>query len=286
MTSSTTTNINEGGGISRMSNDDYETEYGTPRPKGDMRPPSDPLIAMGGEPFGPWTFTQAAAAAAAEFKRKFFATSRTEYRMGNKHVMKAFDDLEATIQRQGGTLDPSDVRMLKQAICRFRVRITVHDSTSLKGLEEMQRRCAAELVQQTALVQDMVSSPPAFAEFATIDAIAEFIQRNRDKKTDLAHWNTTLSTEIRRLTYERGDRVPSQHVQIARSSGITLQNILSPETIRRRFISLNALTKAIRADIEVFLTSEARGKDRATVVEQIKKSLAAAKKKPVVSAAH
>jgi hypothetical protein len=282
MTSST--NINEcgggGGGISRMSNDDYETEYGTPRPKGGVHPPC-------GEPFGPWTFTQAAALAAAEIKRKFFPTSRTEYRMGSKLVMKAFDELEAALQRQGGTLmSVSDFKLLKEAICRFRVRITVHDSTSLKGLEEMQQRCAAELVQHTAMVQGLADgtavSPP---EFATIDAKIEFIQRNWDKNRDLAHWNTTLSTEIRRLTYERADRVPSQHVQIARSSGITLQNILSPETIRRRFISLNALTKAIRSDIEVFLTSEARGKDRATVVQQIKKSLAAAKKKPVVSAA-
>jgi hypothetical protein len=74
-------------------------------------------------------------------------------------------------------------------------------------------------------------------------------------------------------------------VQLASSSGITLNNILSPTTIRRRFLSNSALTKAIRADLIVFLTSPARGKDRETIVQQIKKSLAAAKKKPVVSTA-
>lgn len=253
---------------------------GTPRPKGDMSPPSD----YHGMPFPPWTFTPAAAAAAAENKRKRFATSRTEYRMGNKHVMKAFDKLEATIQQQGGTLTPSDVQVLKQAICTFRVRIIVHDSKTFDELKEMKRRCAAELVEHTAMVQDLVTSRTTFD---TIDAAlihAENIITHQEKNTDLTHWSNALSTEIIRLTCEK-DRVPPQHVQLARSSGITLQNMLSPQTIRRRFVSLNALTAAIRSDVQEFLTSSARGKDRATVVEQIKKSLAAAKKKAKAKAA-
>ena len=274
-------NLAEETGIGRMSDTDYDVEYGTPRPKGDV-PPSDPQ----GVTFGPWTFSQAAAAAAAEHKSKRFTTSRTEYRIGNKHVLKAFDDLEATIQRQGGTLSSSDFRMLKQAICSFRVRIIVHDSITLAGLKKMQARCAHELVEHTAMVQAMANgtavSPP---EFATLDAKIEFIQRNWDKNVDLVHWNTALSNEIIRLVERGAERVPPQHVQLARSSGITLQNVLSPQTIRRRFISLSAMTTAIRADVQLFLTSEARCKDRATVVEQIKKSCVAAKKKPVVSAA-
>lgn len=252
---------------------DYDVDYGTPRPKegcGEQVPGTVPVPR--------WTFSQAAALAAAEIKRARFPKSRTEYRIGNKHVLKAFDDLEATIQRQGETLSSSDFRMLKQAICSFRVRIIVHDSTTLAGLTKMQAKCAAELVEHTAMVQAMANgtavSPP---EFATLDAKIEFIQRNWDKNVDLVHWNTTLSNEIRRMTYEPG--VPPQHVQLARSSGITLQNVLSSQTIRRRFVSLSALTIAIRTDVQEFLTSSARGKDRATVVEQIKKSCAAAKKK-------
>jgi hypothetical protein len=256
-----------------MSDADYDVEYGTPRPKGDV-PPSDPQ----GVTFGPWTFTKAAAAAAAEHKSKRFTTSRTEYRIGNKHVLKAFDDLEATIQRQGGTLAPSDVQLLKQAICSFRVRIIVHDSVTLAGLKKMQARCAHELVEHTAMVQAAAQGLTVPPEFATLDTKVEFIQRNWDKNVDLVHWNTALSNEIIRL--ERGaERVPPQHVQLARSSGITLQNVLSPQTIRRRFVSLSALTIAIRSDVQEFLTSSARGKDRATVVEQIKKSCVAAKKK-------
>jgi hypothetical protein len=72
------------------------------------------------------------------------------------------------------------------------------------------------------------------------------------------------------------ETVPSQHAQISRSSGLTLQNILSPETIRHKFVSLNALTKAIRSDLLVFLTNDSRAKDRAIVVQQIKESYAAA----------
>jgi len=275
--------------ICRMSDADYETEYGTPRPNGgDGEEGCGEAKVPGTVPVPRWTFSQAAALAAAEIKRKRFPTSRTDYRMGSKPVMKAFDELEATLKRQGGTLSLSDFKLLKMAICKFRVRIIVHDSVTLAGLKEMQAKCAAELVEHTAMVQAMADgtavSPP---EFATLDAKVEFIQRNWDKNNDLAEWKTTLSTEIRRLTYERADRVPSQHAQLARSSGITLSNILSPTTIRRRFLSSSVLTKAIRADLVVFLTSEARGKDRAIVVQQIKKSLAAAKKNPVVvSAAH
>jgi len=273
MATSTNATIECGAGIGRMSDVDYDAEYGTPRPKGGM-PPSDPEVVL----FAPWTFTQAAAAAAAENKRKRFVASRTEYRMENKHVLKAFEILEATIQREGGTLAPSDVRVLRQAICSFRVRIVVHDSITLAGLKKMQARCAHELVEHTAMVQAMAQGLTVPPEFATLDAKVEFIHRNREKNVDLVHWNTALSNEIIRL--ERGaERVPPQHVQLARSSGITLQNVLSPQTIRRRFVSLSALTIAIRTDVQEFLTSSARGKDRATVVEQIKKSCAAAKKK-------
>lgn len=280
MPSSTNTTIAGETGIGRMTDADYDVEYGTPRPKEGCGEPKVP----GTVPVPRWTFSQAAAASAAEHKRKRFTTSRTEYRIGNKHVLKAFDDLEATIQREGGTLAPSDVQLLKQAICGFRVRITVHDSITLVGLKKMQARCAHELVEHTAMVQAMANgtavSPP---EFATLDAKIEFIQRNWDKNVDLVHWNTALSNEIIRL--ERGaERVPPQHVQLARSSGITLQNVLSPQTIRRRFVSLSALTIAIRTDVQEFLTSSARGKDRATVVEQIKKSCVAAKKKAKAAA--
>ena len=281
MASSTNTTITGEPGIGRMSDTDYDVEYGTPRPKGDV-PPSDPQ----GVTFGPWTFSQAAAAAAAEHKSKRFTTSRTEYRIGNKHVLKAFDDLEATIQRQGGTLSSSDFRMLKQAICSFRVRIIVHDSITLAGLKKMQARCAHELVEHTAMVQAVAQGLTVPPEFATLDAKVEFIQRNWDKNVDLVHWNTALSNEILRMTTGGAERVPPQHVQLARSSGITLQNVLSPQTIRRRFISLSAMTTAIRADVQLFLTSEARCKDRATVVEQIKKSCVAAKKKAKAAAAH
>ena len=284
------TNMNTAGeiGIGRMSDADYDMEYGTPRPKGGEEGCGERVEPKIPATVPRWTFSEAAAASAAEMKRKRFPTSRTEYRMGSKLVMKAFDELEAAIQRQGETLSPSDFRMLKQAICRFRVRIIVNDSTTFVGLRAMQAKCAAELVEHTAMVQALAVSPP---EFETIDAKVEFIQRNWDKNADLVHWNTSLSTEITRLT-RGGERVPTQHVQLERLSGITLRNILSPQTIRRKFISLSAIANAIRADVQLFLTNETRCKDRVTVVQQIKKSCAAAaaaaaKNKAVVSdAAH
>lgn len=255
-------------------------EYGTPRPKGGVHHTSTHISTMVGEPFGPWTFTQTAAASAAESKRKRFPTSRTEYRMNNKHVAKAFDEVQAKIrqcQQDGSatTITMDDFKLLKDAICDFRVGIIVHDSMTLSDLKTMQVKCAAELVEHTAKIQALAASPCP-SELITIDAKIELMTIQNDKNNDLVNWKTTLSAEIYRLTYESGgNRVPSQHVQLASSTGIELRNILSPLTIRRRFISLDALTKAIRGDLVVFLTCPSRNKDRLTIVEQIKKQIIA-----------
>ena len=118
----------------------------------------------------------------------------------------------------------------------------------------------------------------------------ELIVSYKQKESDLKDWISALATEIRRIEpssgYGYGYRepppapaVPSQHVQIANSSGKTLRNILSRETIQRKFISLHTLTQAIRKDLLEFLTDECRHKDRAEVVQQIKASCLAAKTK-------
>jgi hypothetical protein len=227
-----------------------------------------------------WTFSQAAKASAMELKRRRSLTSsRTDYRMGaNLAVRHAFCDLE-----KKHAMTEADFNLLKQAIGNFRVRIVVHDSITIDELKEMQVKCAAELSESTVKVNALDALNPSF--MATSVRVAAFAKTCREKHEDLVELNRSITMEIYQMK-QKNERVPSQHAQIAHSSGITLQNILSGQTIRRRFLSLNALTRAIRSDLVAFLTNDARGSDRAIVVQQIKDSCTAAKKKTKAAITH
>lgn len=210
-----------------------------------------------------WEFSQAAKESAMELKHRRSLTSRTDYRMGaNIAVKKAFANLE-----KKHTMTEADFNLLKQAIGNFRVRIVVHDSITMDELKEMRAKCVAELSESTVKVNALDSLNPSFV--ATSTRIAAFAKTIREKHEDLVELESTITTEIFQMR-QKNERVPSQHAQIAHSSGITLQNVLSAQTIRRRFLSLNALTQAIRRDLVAFLTNDARRSDRAIVIQQIK----------------
>ena len=270
-------------GIGRMSDEEYEGEFSngggessTPRPG-----TSDNAAATRAASRAIWSFSQAAKASAVEIKRKRSPKSRTDYRMAaNVVIQRAFSALEKRLCEQRNSACPhpdvmseEDFGLLKQAIGNFRVRIVVHDSMTREELKQAQVKCVEDLAKSTETVKEFGLMPPSFTE-----RNATFIQTCLAKKEDLIHLNTAISAEIRRMT-QQNERVPSQHAEIARSSGITLQHVLSAQTIRRRFLSLNALTRAIREELQAFLTQDLRSDDRATVVQQIKDSCMAAKKK-------
>ena len=103
--------------------------------------------------------------------------------------------------------------------------------------------------------------------------------RAKDRHQDLKLWRMDISNELTRTEpkYNRQTgtldkpSVPSQHAQIP-AVAVVLRNILSPETIRRRFISLDTLTKQIGKDVAAFLSDESRHYDRMEVIHQIKES--------------
>jgi hypothetical protein len=234
MAATATATINEytGMGLSRMSDEDYSSEFGTPRPG------TREISAYTSR----WIFSQAAKTCARETKRKI--VSRTYYRMAaNKKVTDAIGSLEKSCNYGvGDEIPQADFRLLKKAIETFNVQIRVFDSVTVSDLVNMRMKAQLELVDDS-------------------------------ENKDLVQWITELSNEIRRVNTSRPTGVPSQQAQIMRSSGSTLCNVLSPETIRRKFISLEKLTSAIRTDLIEFLTSEFRKDDRATVVKQIKDSI-------------
>lgn len=222
------------------------------------------------------SFSQAAKHAAVALKRRRSPKSRTFYCMGaSRQVKHAFDDLE-----KRNEMKATDFQLLKEAISNFRVRLIVHDSKTFEELQQMRQQ---------------VQEEEKDAEHATYKAFMEVNHENRDiylntkdKYHDLKTWNAELSKEINRiepkynygfmLMQQQSDapKVASQHAQIAHTSGITLRNILRPETIRRTFISLNSLTHKIREEVSEFLKDTQRFKDRKEVVKQIKEDLAAA----------
>ena len=287
------------GGIGRMSDNEYDTEYqeyGTPRPttsssKTTGRDDDDDHHSdntnTDTETKIVWSFSQAAARYAAENKRRISAKTRSDYRMGaNSRVNRAFQELETKLERQqtSPTMTTSDFKLLKQAIENFRVRIIVHDSTTLAKLKE-------ELAETTTELDSIEAALISIAPTTNIEAYAaaytELLQTYKDKEYDLTDWSTALSSEIRRIEpskyiKETAAVVPSQHVQIDRASGRTLRNILTPQTIRRKFISLHKLTQTIRIELLQFLLEDSRSNDRAEVVRQIKQSCLAAKKQKQV----
>jgi hypothetical protein len=234
----TTSTINEytGLGLSRMSDEDYSSEFGTPRP-GTQEISADTAR---------WIFSQVAKKQARETKRKI--VSRTYYRMtANKKVIDAIGALEKSCSDEcsgSGEMTQDNFKLLKKAIEKFSVRIHVFDSLSVSDLVAMRAKFQKDLA-------DRENMTPI-------------------KEIDLTQWISELTGEIRRVNTSRPAGVPSQQAQIMRSSAMTLCNVLSPETIRRRFISLEKLTSAIRTDLIAFLTSESRKDDRAAVVKQIK----------------
>lgn len=221
-------------GLPRMSDEDYSSEFGTPRPGTDRQCAE---IAAG---TSRWIFAQVAKQQARETKRKI--VSRTYYRMAaNKKVTDAIGALEKSCSFSG-EMTQAEFQLLKKAIERFNVQIRVFDSVTASDLVDMRTKAQLELADDSG-------------------------------NKGLTQWIDELSNEIRRVNGSRPAGVPSQQAQTMHSSGMTLCNVLSSETVFRKFISLEKLTSAIRTDLIAFLTSESRKDDRAAVVKQIKESV-------------
>lgn len=243
-------------GLPRMSDEDYCSEFGgTPRPGSDRQQIAEATCK--------WLFSQMAKERARETKRK--VRTRTEYRMGaNAKVIQAFNTLNATLEAErqnpavasevmSEVMSDADFQLLKQGITNFRVRVKVHDNITLDELRQMRIACD---IRKNTMANSLSS----------------------DEVADLNYWSNALVEETRRLSFnvmrpcQHPPTVPSHHAHIMPSSGEALRNILTPETIRRRFISIDALAKTISTELVNFLTAPYRASDRKAVVEQIKES--------------
>lgn len=257
------------GGLGRMSDTDFEAEYSTPNTMttGTPRPgmnAEDTEARQDAAVKAMWTFSHAAKQFAVENKHLRTPKTTTKYCMAaGLKVATAFDELQREIKRSPSSMSQADFRLLKEAIGNYRAKFVVHDSSSIEDLRQMlletrKLETDAELATQKAFTDKSVG------EQAYLDA--------KDRYLDLKTWGDELAKEIRVISRTPIPGTPSQHARIGRATGIRLQNILTPETIRRTFISLNTLTMKIRSELVVFLTDEARHKDRHEVIKQIKQA--------------
>ncbi len=294
-------------GLPRMSDDEFETEFsaaaaattaavvGTPRPGTDD---AANAAAAATATAAIWSFSQAAKRAAVATKRRRSPKTRTCYFIFNRQVKVAFNELENQIKKTPELMSKEDFNLLKQGISNFRVKLDVCDGLTFNELRQLridvsQQEKAAELTTHNAFI-DRSKTPEG--EQVYLDAKQQYL--------DIKRWSDALAKEVAEcrpkpkytnignglfrhdLTSQQSGSetpagVPSQHAQIAPSSAKALYNILTPQTIRSRFISISSLTDQIRKDVVDFLKDNHRRKDRAEVVKQIKESCiakAAAKK--------
>jgi hypothetical protein len=256
--------------IVRMTDDnEFEREFGTPRPGG-QREENKSFITR--EEFR-IRFAQAADARAAAIKRRRSPTSRTYYNISlSVQVKRALENLEKENDKfPERRLPNADIGLLARAIQNCRVRLIVHDRQSRDDLKQQYTQAQKDEVEAEEEMKKSMSS-------STTDV--DGYLRAKDRHQDAKIWRMDISNELTRTESKYNKQtgeidnagVPSQHAQIPEAAGVLLRNILSPETIRRRFISLDTLTKQIGKDVAAFLSDESRHKDRMEVICQIKES--------------
>jgi len=268
----------------RMDDAEYEEIYnivlGTPRPgTSDADNQAAAHSAATAKAIHIWSFSQAAKQHAADVKRRRSPKSRTVYRMGvNTRVKRALEILKKklddtlNVHQLTPRLTEEEFNMLKQGIENFRVKIIMHDSVTLDELREMRQKNSIEIEKAALEMQTAFIQHHDYRHLSYITA--------KERQGDMLVWNNVLSDEIRRNQQACPAGVPSQHAQISpNDSGVALRNILSASTIRRKFISINSLTTAIRQELVTFLIDDARANDRDEVVKQIKECVLAKKQK-------
>lgn len=276
------TKTNEGG-LTRFTEEEYDATFAssgsTPRPTMNA---ADMTERQHAAAVAILSFSQVAKYAAAASKRRRSPKSRTDYWMMNKHVVQAFNELEEQIKQNPAIMTQSDFNLLKQAISNFRVKLIVHDSISFDELNALQTKTKQDIDEAEA------ATHAAFIDNTSPDSEQKYLDA-KDRLHDLKAWSADLAKEIHRIEPKvkyssmggglfRHDfnkptdppGVPSQHAHIAHATGILLRNILSPATIHRTFISLQALTQKIRDELVMFLNDSNRHKDRHEVIKQIK----------------
>lgn len=257
--------------IVRMSDSEYDNEYGTPRP-GMNQSEAAERIEEANKSIASFSvaFANAAKATAVAMKRRRSLRTSTFYKIASSpQVKRALDNLEKENEKiPDATLriPKSDLEMLKCAFEDVRLRLIVHDRYTREQLIAVYTQAQKDEKDAEIEMQNAYSSKNA-----------EEYLKAKDIHQDKKFWRMDVSNELARTlpklkagTQEMFPGIPSQHAQIPEATGVHFRNILKPETIRRKFISLDALTIQIKKDVTEFLSQPGRHKDRIEVIQLLK----------------
>lgn len=242
------------------------------------------------EPSFATIFSHAAKHAATKMKHRRSLTTRTYYRLSaSSRVQKALKSFEVE-NAKSRELPPSDFNLLKRAMERHRARLDVGDRLTAAQLKTLllETRSKEQEAERITLEAFKTNTENATATEAASEAV-KYCEA-RETYSDLKYWREALVKEEMRVTpmpmmpnWGCGMKkaqdtfpTPTQHAQITASAGNILRNILKPETIRRKTISLKFLTQQISEEVAHFLTDPDRHADRKCVVKQIKDAISAA----------
>jgi len=295
MTTTTTydASINEMYGLPRMPDAEPEVPFNTvdtPRPNASGA--AAETDASDATPSFAAIFSHAAKQAAIKMKRRRSLMTRTYYRLSaSSSVQKALKSFE-TANATSHELPPNDFNLLKRAMERHRVRLDVGDRLTAAELKTLVLKTRADEQEAERLTLEAFKTNTENATATEKSSEADKYSEAREKYNDLKYWREALVKEEMRVTPQPimmfpnwgcGIKkaqdtfpTPTQHAQITAFSGNILRNILKPETIRRKTISLKFLTQQISEEVASFLTEPDRHADRKCVVNQIKGSISAA----------
>ena len=278
-------------GLPRMADAEPEMPFDTvdtPRPNASGAAAAE----TDAEPSFATIFSHAAKQAAIKMKRRRSLMTRTYYRLSaSSRVQKALKSFEAA-NATSHELPPGDFNLLKRAMERHRMRLDVGDRLTAAELKTLVLKTRADEQEAERLTLEAFKTNTENATAAEEAGEAVKYSEARDKYNDLKYWREALVKEEMRVTPQPimmfpnwgcGMKkaqdtfpTPTQHAQITASAGNILRNILKPETIRRKTISLKFLTQQISEEVAHFLTEPDRHADRKCVVKQIKDSISAA----------
>ena len=243
------------------------------------------------EPSFATIFANAAKHAATKMKHRRSLKTRTHYCISaSSRVQKALQRLEIA-NADSHELSPSDLKLLKSTLDRHRVRLDVGDRLTAAELKTLLLETRSDEQEAERITLEAFKTNTEHA--TAVEEASEAVKycEAREKYSDLKYWREALVKEEMRVTpmpmmmpnWGYGNKkaqdtipTPTQHAQITTSAGNILRNILKPETIRRKTISLKILTQQISEEVEHFLTDPDRHADRKCVVKQIKDAISAA----------
>ena len=281
-------------GLPRMPDAEPDTPFNTvdtPRPNASGVAAAE--TDADAEPSFATIFSHAAKQAAIKMKRRRSLMTRTYYRLSaSSRVQKALKSFEAA-NATSHELPPGDFNLLKRAMERHRMRLDVGDRLTAAELKTLVLKTRADEQEAERITLEAFKTNTENATAAEEAGEAVKYREARDKYNDLKYWREALVKEEMRVTpmpmmmmpnwgcgIKKAQQdtfpTPTQHAQITASAGNILRNILKPETIRRKTISLKFLTQQISEEVAHFLTDPDRHADRKCVVKQIKDSISAA----------